>query len=44
MVPRYLEIVEEFPKTPATGRIQKGELRTRAPGSQQWDRAAFVST
>jgi crotonobetaine/carnitine-CoA ligase len=39
MVPRYLEVVEEFPKTPATGRIQKGVLRAKAPGPQQWDRA-----
>lgn len=39
MVPRYLEIVDEFPKTPATGRIQKAELRGRAAGDQQWDRA-----
>jgi crotonobetaine/carnitine-CoA ligase len=38
MVPRYLEIAEEFPKTPATGRIQKGVLRTQAAGAGEWDR------
>jgi crotonobetaine/carnitine-CoA ligase len=40
MIPRYLEIVEEFPKTPATGRIQKSVLRTQAAGAGQWDRTA----
>ena len=38
MVPRYLEILPDFPKTPATERIQKSELRSRAPGPNQWDR------
>jgi crotonobetaine/carnitine-CoA ligase len=38
MIPRYLEILPEFPKTPATGRIQKGVLRSRAPGALVWDR------
>jgi crotonobetaine/carnitine-CoA ligase len=38
MIPRYLEIVEEFPKTPATGRIQKSELRKLPIGARQWDR------
>jgi crotonobetaine/carnitine-CoA ligase len=40
MVPRYLEIVPEFPKTPATGRIQKSSLRVLVPGPHQWDRMA----
>jgi crotonobetaine/carnitine-CoA ligase len=43
MIPRYLETVEEFPKTPATGRIQKSVLRTLAAGAAQWDRAQSAS-
>jgi crotonobetaine/carnitine-CoA ligase len=39
MVPRYLEVVQDLPKTPATGRIQKSLLRTHAAGAYQWDRA-----
>lgn len=38
MIPRYLEILPEFPKTPVTGRVQKGVLRSRAPGAFVWDR------
>jgi len=38
MIPRYLEIADEFPRTPATGRIQKNLLRVQAPGAGQWDR------
>jgi crotonobetaine/carnitine-CoA ligase len=38
MVPRYLEIIDEFPKTPATGRIQKSKLREEGSSSHQWDR------
>jgi crotonobetaine/carnitine-CoA ligase len=38
MVPRYLEILPAFPRTPATERIQKGALRALAPGPNQWDR------
>jgi crotonobetaine/carnitine-CoA ligase len=38
MVPRYIEIVEELPKTPATGRIMKSELRKRPLGPRVWDR------
>jgi carnitine-CoA ligase len=38
MVPRYLEVVPDLPKTPATGRIQKNALRAQAPGPNQWDR------
>jgi carnitine-CoA ligase len=38
MVPRYLEILPAFPRTPATERIQKSALRALAPGSNQWDR------
>ena len=38
MVPRYLEILPTFPRTPATERIQKSALRALAPGPNQWDR------
>jgi crotonobetaine/carnitine-CoA ligase len=38
MVPRYLEAVAEFPRTPATERIQKNVLRTQPAGPGQWDR------
>ena len=38
MLPRYLELADEFPKTPATGRVQKSVLRARPPGATQWDR------
>jgi crotonobetaine/carnitine-CoA ligase len=38
MIPRYLEVVPEFPKTPATGRVQKSVLRSSPPGALVWDR------
>lgn len=38
MVPRYIEIVSELPKTP-TLRVQKAELRKR-PRTNEWDRVA----
>ncbi|MCY4563668.1 MAG: AMP-binding protein, partial [Gammaproteobacteria bacterium] len=38
MVPRYLEVVGELPKTP-TLRVQKAELRKR-PRTNEWDRVA----
>jgi crotonobetaine/carnitine-CoA ligase len=37
MTPRYLEVIEEFPKTPATGRTQKSILRAQAAGPNEWD-------
>ena len=37
MVPRYLEIVTELPKTP-TGKIRKVDLRRRGPNAATWDR------
>jgi crotonobetaine/carnitine-CoA ligase len=40
MIPRYLELAKEFPRTPTTGRIQKNILRAQAPGAGQWDRGA----
>lgn len=39
MVPRYLEFVDELPKTP-TAKIRKIELRTRGVTETTWDRNA----
>ena len=37
MVPRYVEIIAEMPKTP-TGKIQKYVLREQGVTPQTWDR------
>jgi crotonobetaine/carnitine-CoA ligase len=37
MVPRYIEFVEELPKTQATMRVIKAELRMRGVGPDTWD-------
>lgn len=37
MVPRYIEFVDELPKTQATLRVIKAELRTRGVGPDTWD-------
>jgi crotonobetaine/carnitine-CoA ligase len=39
MVPRYVEFVDELPKTP-TQRVKKRELRERGVTKATWDRAA----
>lgn len=39
MIPRYLEFVEDFPRTP-TSKVEKYKLRTRGPGAGAWDREA----
>jgi crotonobetaine/carnitine-CoA ligase len=39
MVPRYLELVNELPKTP-TGKVQKFALRERGVTASTWDRIA----
>ncbi len=39
MVPRYVEIVDELPKTP-TGKIQKFPLREKGVTADTWDRVA----
>jgi crotonobetaine/carnitine-CoA ligase len=46
MVPRYIEFLPAVPKTQATQRVMKAELRRRGPGPQTWDRerAALVTT
>lgn len=38
MVPRYVEIVEDLPRTEATLRVQKAELRKRPFNDRTWDR------
>lgn len=40
MVPRYLELVTELPKTEATLRVRKVELRARGIGPNTWERSA----
>jgi crotonobetaine/carnitine-CoA ligase len=40
MVPRYVELVAELPKTDATFRTQKVKLRERALNDATWDRVA----
>ncbi|MER2535930.1 MAG: AMP-binding protein [Rhizobiaceae bacterium] len=37
MVPRYIEFVDELPRTP-TGKLRKVELRERGVGAATWDR------
>jgi carnitine-CoA ligase len=40
MIPRFLEQVSTLPRTPTTGRVQKGLLRSQPPGARSWDRLA----
>jgi crotonobetaine/carnitine-CoA ligase len=37
MIPRYLEIVDDFPRTP-TAKVEKYKLRATGPGASTWDR------
>jgi crotonobetaine/carnitine-CoA ligase len=37
MVPRYVDVVREFPRTPGTEKIQKEILKKRGIGNA-WDR------
>ncbi len=39
MVPRYLDIVTDFPRTP-TAKVEKYKLRAVGPGASTWDREA----
>ena len=39
MIPRFLEIVESFPRTP-TSKIEKYKIRNAGPGPNTWDRDA----
>jgi crotonobetaine/carnitine-CoA ligase len=40
MVPRYIEFIEALPRTVATMKVQKVELRKRGTGPATWDRTA----
>jgi carnitine-CoA ligase len=40
MVPRYVEFIDALPRTDATRRVKKFELRQRGIGPQTWDRVA----
>jgi crotonobetaine/carnitine-CoA ligase len=40
MIPRYVEIVPDLPKTEATQRTRKHELRANALNARTWDREA----
>ena len=39
MIPRYLQIVSDFPRTP-TAKVEKYKLRQGGPGPDAWDREA----
>ena len=39
MIPRYLQIVSDFPRTP-TAKVEKYKLRQSGPGPDAWDREA----
>jgi crotonobetaine/carnitine-CoA ligase len=39
MVPRFIEIVDEFPRTP-TAKVEKFKLRKAGPGKDAWDSTA----
>ena len=38
MLPRYVEVVEDFPRNATTQRVKKHELRARGVGSATWER------
>ncbi len=40
MVPRYIEFVDSLPKTDATMRVKKAELRSNSLNANTWDREA----
>ncbi|ODU05977.1 MAG: hypothetical protein ABS81_06055 [Pseudonocardia sp. SCN 72-86] len=42
MIPRFYEIVPELPKTEATMRVQKAQLRTRVGGPREVDRTTLT--
>lgn len=39
MIPRYFDIVDEFPRTP-TAKVEKYKIRNAGPGDGTWDREA----
>jgi crotonobetaine/carnitine-CoA ligase len=40
MVPRYVEVMDDFPRNATTGRVRKHELRDRGVTDTTWDRDA----
>ena len=40
MLPRYVEVVDDLPRTEASMRVRKHELRGRGVGDTTWDREA----
>ena len=38
MVPRYVEVMDDFPRNETTGRVRKHEMRARGLSDQTWDR------
>jgi crotonobetaine/carnitine-CoA ligase len=40
MVPRYVEVMDDFPRNATTGRVRKHELRDRGITAATWDRDA----
>ena len=40
MVPRYVEVMDDFPRNATTGRVRKHELRDRGVIDATWDRLA----
>lgn len=43
MLPRYVQLVTELPYTPATGRVQRNELRAMIDLNRCWDRGKQLS-
>ena len=44
MVPRYVQVVEDLPRTEASLRVRKHELRDRGVTDDTWDREARSPT
>ena len=40
MLPRYVEVVEDFPRNATTQRVKKYELRARGVGAATWERTS----
>jgi crotonobetaine/carnitine-CoA ligase len=40
MVPRYVEVMDDFPRNATTGRVRKHEMRSRGVTDATWDRLA----
>ena len=40
MLPRYVEVVDDLPRTEASMRVRKHELRARGVTADTWDRDA----